>query len=98
MTPRPSLCVTAAAPRRRPPQYVMSRWPKVKMYRVWGRCHQPTRPAASQAEQAGGLLVRIDLLVQPRQPARQPVDGGLGLGMIVHEVGQPGGQPGQRDL
>src|SRR5579862_1320573 len=42
--------------------------------------------------------LQVFLVVEAGQPAGQPVDGGLEVGELVHEIAQALGQPGHRDL
>jgi hypothetical protein len=40
----------------------------------------------------------VGLIIQPGEPAGQPVHGGLGLWILINEVTQPLGQPAERYL
>src|SRR5690606_722589 len=60
-----------------------------------GRGPGPPRAGRHLAVTGSGSVL---LVVQPGEPGRQPVDGRLELGVQVHEVTQPFGQPLHRDL
>src|ERR1022692_3597380 len=81
----------------------MSRYLKVKMYR-----ERPWSPYSSRPP-AGRLLdlavgrhgcdsrVVVRIVVEAREPGRQPVHRRLGFGAQVHELAQPFREPAQGD-
>src|SRR5262249_50968602 len=64
----------------------------VKMYR-----EAPTSRAAAGGGRGGGGA-GLAIVVRPREPAGQPVDRRLRVGVHVDELAQPLRQPAQRDL
>src|SRR3984957_20214369 len=63
-----------------------------------GRRHGPFEMTALSFLLVFRIAVWIGVGVGPGEPLGQPVDGGLELGVEVHEVAQPLGQPGHGDL